>query len=180
MFVSIAGIRQHFNDVNVKHHPLWNEGCATNGKSAAYKVFWFQNCLSYSSNFVVLRHLPSDNRQRIAPTHMLVWFLLDNYMDSKMWKSMITSSNGNISVLMALCDGNPTVGGALIFSSICAWTKGWVNNRDAGDLRRYRPHYGVPVIQWIRCAHLVKGNQTIRFHNMFIISQTNIANISTR
>ena len=25
----------------------------------------------------------------------------------------------------------------LIFSLICAWTNGWVNNRDAGDLRRH-------------------------------------------
>ena len=26
--------------------------------------------------------------------------------------------------------------GALVLSLICAWTNGWVNNRDAGDLRR--------------------------------------------
>ena len=30
--------------------------------------------------------------------------------------------------------------GALIFSLICAWTYGWVNNRDAGDLRRHRAY----------------------------------------
>ena len=28
--------------------------------------------------------------------------------------------------------------GALMFSFICAWTNNWVNNRDAGDLRRTR------------------------------------------
>ena len=33
--------------------------------------------------------------------------------------------------------------GALMFSLICAWTNGWVNNRDTGDLRRYRAHYDV-------------------------------------
>ena len=27
---------------------------------------------------------------------------------------------------------------ALMFSMICAWTNGWVNNREAGDLRRHR------------------------------------------
>ena len=27
---------------------------------------------------------------------------------------------------------------ALMFSLICVWTHGWANNRDAGDLRRYR------------------------------------------
>ena len=34
----------------------------------------------------------------------------------------------------------------LIFSLICAWTNGWVNNRDAGDLRRHRAHYDVTVM----------------------------------
>ena len=33
--------------------------------------------------------------------------------------------------------------GALMFSLICVWIKGWVNNREAGDLRRYRAHYDV-------------------------------------
>ena len=28
--------------------------------------------------------------------------------------------------------------GALMFSLICVWIKGWVNNREAGDVRRYR------------------------------------------
>ena len=36
--------------------------------------------------------------------------------------------------------------GALMFSLICVWINGWVNNREAGDLRRYRAHYDVIVI----------------------------------
>ena len=36
--------------------------------------------------------------------------------------------------------------GALIFSLICVWINGWVNNREAGDLRRYRSHYDVSVM----------------------------------
>ena len=36
--------------------------------------------------------------------------------------------------------------GALMFSSICFWINGWVNNREAGDLRRYRVHYDVIVM----------------------------------
>ena len=31
--------------------------------------------------------------------------------------------------------------GALMFSLICVWINGWVNNREAGDLRRHRGHY---------------------------------------
>ena len=36
--------------------------------------------------------------------------------------------------------------GALMFSFICARIKGWVNNREAGDLRRHHAHYDVIVI----------------------------------
>ena len=33
-----------------------------------------------------------------------------------------------------------------MFSLICAWINGWVNNREAGDLRRHRGHYDVNVM----------------------------------
>ena len=37
--------------------------------------------------------------------------------------------------------------GALIFFSlICIWINGWVNNREAGDLRQYCAHYDVIVM----------------------------------
>ena len=36
--------------------------------------------------------------------------------------------------------------GALMFSLICTWTNDWVNNRDAGDLRRYWAYYDVTVM----------------------------------
>ena len=40
---------------------------------------------------------------------------------------------------------------ALMFSLICVWTNGWVNNREAGDLRRYHVHYDVTVISYTWC-----------------------------
>ena len=36
--------------------------------------------------------------------------------------------------------------GALMFTLICARINGWVNIREAGDLRRYRPHHDVIVM----------------------------------
>ena len=36
--------------------------------------------------------------------------------------------------------------GALMFSLICVWINAWVNNREAGDLTRYRAHYHVIVM----------------------------------
>ena len=60
------------------------------------------------------------------------------------------------SALLALCAGNSPVPvisphkgqwrGALMFLLISAWIIGWVNNRDAGDLRRHRAHYDVIVM----------------------------------
>ena len=34
----------------------------------------------------------------------------------------------------------------LMFSLICVWINGWVNNRKVGDLRRHRAHYDVTVM----------------------------------
>ena len=59
------------------------------------------------------------------------------------------------SALLAICAGNSPVTsphkglwrGALMFSLICVWINGWVNNREAGDLRRYRAHYDVTVMK---------------------------------
>ena len=35
-----------------------------------------------------------------------------------------------------------------MFSLICAWIKAWVNNRQAGDLKRHLAHYDVIVMSW--------------------------------
>ena len=48
--------------------------------------------------------------------------------------------------------GSPHKGqwrGALMFSLICAWINGWVNNREAGDLRRHRAHHDITVMKWL-------------------------------
>ena len=39
--------------------------------------------------------------------------------------------------------------GSLMFTLICVWINGCVNNRKAGDLWRYCVHYGVTVMGWI-------------------------------
>ena len=56
------------------------------------------------------------------------------------------------SALLALCAGiSPHKGqwrGALMFSLVCAWINGWVNNRKAGDLRGHRAHYDVTVMYY--------------------------------
>ena len=62
------------------------------------------------------------------------------------------------SALLALCAGNSQVTGEFPaqrpvtrrfdVSLICVWINGWVNNPEAGDLRRYRAQFDVTVMQW--------------------------------
>ena len=73
---------------------------------------------------------------------------------------MMTSSNGNIfRVTGRLCGeftGHRWIPltrarkrrRALMFSLICAWVNGCINNREAGDLGRHRAHYDV-IAMWM-------------------------------
>ena len=53
--------------------------------------------------------------------------------------------------------------GAVMFSLICVWINGWVNNREAGDLRRHRTHCDVIVMLLfvMLCCGLVHPNLLI-------------------
>ena len=44
--------------------------------------------------------------------------------------------------------------GAVMFSLICVWMNGWVNNREAGDLRHHRARYDVTVMVWKSGAYI--------------------------
>ena len=78
--------------------------------------------------------------------------------------SMMTSSNGNIfRVAGPLCEEftgqrwNPRAHkgqwrGAVMFSLTCARINGWVNNREAGDLRRNCAHYDITVMLCRLCV----------------------------
>ena len=57
------------------------------------------------------------------------------------------------SALLAFCAGNSPVTGALMFSLIRAWINYWVNNAEAGDLRRHHTHYDVTVIILLQFNH---------------------------
>ena len=91
------------------------------------------------------------------------------------------------SALLAICAGNSPVPGefphkgqwrgALMFSLICVWINGWVNNRKAGDLRRYRIHHDVIVMPWwcldfILCHHVITYMyhliESMWYHRLFI------------
>ena len=75
------------------------------------------------------------------------------------WSDMTTSSNGNIfprywpfvQGIHRSPVNSPQKGqwrGALMFSLICAWINGWINNLEAGDLKRHRAHYDDIVMRF--------------------------------
>ena len=69
---------------------------------------------------------------------------------------MMTSSNGNISCVTGPLCGEFTgprwiphtkaSDAEVWYFFICVWIDGWVNDRDAGDLRRHYIHYDVNVM----------------------------------
>ena len=77
------------------------------------------------------------------------------------------------SALLALCAGNSPVTGefpsqrpvtrSFDVSLMLPWINGWVNNREAGDLRRNRAHYDVRVI--FRVTGPLLGNPSVASPN---------------
>ena len=119
-----------------------------------------------------LSQILSDEFILLIKTHFYGGALTSHFMEEHSSPTsifpvfMMTSSNGNMFRVTGFCAGNSpmTMGnspatvnsphtdqwrGALMFSLICAWTNGWVNNQDADDLRRHRAHYDVTVM-WCR------------------------------
>ena len=55
--------------------------------------------------------------------------------------------------------------GALMFSLICTWINGWVNNRKAGDLRHHRTHYDVTIMLYQIPGQIFKIFPTTEYSN---------------
>ena len=109
---------------------------------------------------------PGADRTQVAPMLAPWAFLLSgplrrfSFEQQSMWSQPQHNTTWwrhqmeTFSALLALCEGNPPVDsthkgqwrGALMFSLICAWTSGWVNNCEAADSRRYNAHYDVTAM----------------------------------
>ena len=72
--------------------------------------------------------------------------LLSTIITNHATKCHIIRRNSYGNIFRVIDEENPPVTSNVelwIFSLICAWTNGWANNRDAGDLRRHGAHYDV-------------------------------------
>ena len=97
------------------------------------KYNWF-SFSTISRHWCVIKSFPWEDKHTIA-----------------VWRHQMEQ----FSALLAFCAGNSPVTGEFpaqrpvtrsFASLICAWINGWVNNREAGDLRRHRAHYDVIVM----------------------------------
>ena len=65
--------------------------------------------------------------------------------------------------------------GALIYSLICVWINCWVNNREAGDLRRYRAHFDVIVKI---CESIIwEGFSCLTYYRLVVLLQITLKKI---
>ena len=70
---------------------------------------------------------------------------------------------------------------ALIFSLICVWINDWVNNREAGDLRRHRAHYDAIVLTSRHNCLLKISHEkaSVVFHNSDVIMRAMASQITS-
>ena len=108
---------------------------------------------------------------------MKYWYFDANIAEICCWRSnwsKVSSLNGNISALLALCAGNSLVTGELPtqrpvtqsfdFSLVCAWINDCVNNHGAGYLRLHCVHYDATVMQkWLLGKVLVWRKNAKRY-----------------
>ena len=99
------------------------------------KIWWLQG------SWLVARSLPSYYRNQS-------WLIVNSHDDVIKWKHF-PCYWPFVRGIHRWPVNSPHKGqcrGALMFSLICAWIKGEVNNREAGDLRRHRAHCDVTVM----------------------------------
>ena len=75
---------------------------------------------------------------------------------------------------------------SLMFTLICAWIKGWINNGETGDLRRHRAHYNVTVsslkackldYHWYRYWHVARLDSSRYYKHISWLIFNNILRI---
>ena len=115
------------------------------------RIWQADRCLSLSSGTCLTRRImfftdqSLANKGNITPLHSLQWH--DDVIKWKHFPRYWPFVRG----IHRSPVNSPHKGqwrGALMFSLIYVWINGWINNREAGDLRRHRAHFDVIVMTW--------------------------------
>ena len=108
----------------------------------------------------------------------------DNGRHNSWWRHQMET----FSPLLALCVGNAPVPGEFPaqrpvtrsfdgFLWSVPWINGWVNNREAGDLRRRHAHYDIIVMSWL-CV--IKRTKYLHCYGRYATSTVKINFTPTR
>ena len=149
------------NNIQKTHLNSWRSG----------KFRYFLQSFQYRDvTWIGLRIALSSQKHTKYTENQGTFFTVESYFTPSAEAKIMTHHNDNtlwlctwwrhqmetFSALLAICAGNSPApvnsphkrqwGGALMFSLICVWINSWGNNREAGDLRRYRVHYDVSVM----------------------------------
>ena len=110
---------------------------------------WISNYFHYNMYDVITHPCPNFNCGSVKPP-LKLWrgWIITPHDDVIKWKHFPRSPVNS--------PHKDQWRGALMFTLICARINGWVNNREAGDLRRYRAYYDVIVMPTVLrgCNHL--------------------------
>ena len=130
-----------------------------------------------------IQHMQKQEYTKICGLNQVNWNDMFHFQSPAFieFTTMMTSSNGTFSALLALREGIApvTVGfsphkgqwrRALMFSLICTWTNGWENNQDAGNVRRHRAHYDVTIMTLAQQVHPTNYAHGSRFV-VFIVNR---------
>ena len=120
-----------------------------------YKLHcWIRTCsVFFGIASLALKDKSQEKQYSVDRVHM-TWNVMYLFWKRKWsrWRHKMET----FSTLLAIYAGNSTVTDefphkgqwrrTLMFSFICAWINGWVNNSEAGDLRRHHTHYDVTAM----------------------------------
>ena len=140
----------------VKGHPWMQVGMRIPSICLVHMYIWFLVNKDVGLRFGRLHQFWSDTRSIM----MLFFFYSIVYSGADQRKYQN-------SALLSLCAGihrwpvsSPHKGqwrAALIFSLICTRINGWMNNGEAGDLRRHRAHYDVVIMLLLICICMLEA-----------------------
>ena len=110
------------------------------------KYIWIFLCLL--EHMALVQNMPDGGVCKCPGCLLLVWNLVVLHDDVIKWKHIPRYWPFVLGIHRSPVN-SPHKGqwrGALMFSLIYVWISGWVNNREAGNLRRHLAHYDVTVI----------------------------------
>ena len=108
---------------------------------------------------------------------VVCWISSTSFLSSSWWRHQMET----FSASLVICAGNSSVPSEFpaqrpvtwMFSLICVWINGWIDNHEAGDLRRYRAHYDVTVETLQAIFGVRYGNLSRVIHPLLLLQICN-------